>query len=145
MTTMNSASKFYYNNRDKVLDYKKQFYFEKTKYIKQFKNLRFVAKSKSITNSILKSALDKNNDSEKILILIDNNELIPYTEFYDKYTIKNNGLSKTYIENYSEITVDWGYACLHDGERCYSHDLICNENGSHTIFLVIPSYFLEKK
>lgn len=145
MTDMNSASKFYYNNRDKVLDYKKQFYFEKTKYIKQFKNLRFISHSKSATNIKIKEALDKNNDSDKILILIDKNDPISYTDFYDKYTIKNNGLSKKHIDNFSEITIDWGYTYIHNGERTYAKDKICNENGSHTLLLIIPSCFLENK
>jgi len=142
MIAINSASKFYYNNKDKVLDYKKKFYLEKTKYIKQFKNIRFLSHAKSATNSIIKKALEKNNDSEKILILIDSHEIIPYTEFYDKYEIKNNG---KYSENYSEITIDWGYSYLLNGDRTYHKEMIPNENGSHTLLLIIPNYFLIKK
>lgn len=145
MSQPSYALKHYHNNRDKVLEYKKNFYFEKTKYVKQFRNIRFISHAKCATNIKIKKALDKNNDSEKILILIDQNELISYTEFYDKYTIKNNEISKKHIENFSEITIDWGYTCIHDGERTYAKDLICNENGSHTLLLIIPSCFLENK
>ena len=99
------ALKHYQNNREKVLQYKKEFYLEKTKYVSQFRNLRFIGHSKSSTNFHIKKALEKDNDSEKILIMIDNEEPISYTEFYEKYSIKNNGLSKTHIENFSEITV----------------------------------------
>lgn len=130
------ALKHYQKNRDKVLQYKKEFYLSKTKYITQFRKIRFIGHSKSSTNHLIKKALDKSNESDKILIVIDNNEPISYTDFYEKYSIKT----------FSDITVDWKYTFIcDDGQRGYSQDIIQNENGSHTLLLVIPNYFLDLK
>ena len=136
MSNPSYALKHYQKNRDKVLQYKKDFYLSKTKYIAQFRNIRFIGHSKSSTNHLIKKALDKSNESDKILIVIDNDEPISYTDFYEKYSIKD----------FSNITIDWKYTFIcDDGQRGYSHDVIQNENGSHILLLVIPNYFLDLK
>lgn len=77
-------AKHYAANRDKILDYKKEYYAEKIKYTKQFQNLKLKGQSKNISNHTIKSAI--NNIS--CFILVNDTTMTPQ-EFYDQYDIKD--------------------------------------------------------
>jgi hypothetical protein len=77
-------AKHYATNRDKILDYKKEYYAEKIKYAKQFQNLKLKGHSKNISNHTIKSSI--NNIS--CFILVKDITMTPQ-EFYDQYSIKD--------------------------------------------------------
>jgi len=77
-------SKHYSANREKILDYKKEYYAEKIRYTKQFKNLKLKNMSKSISNHLIKSAIS----NMACFIFVDGQNLTPQ-EFYTKYSIKD--------------------------------------------------------
>jgi len=84
MENLSHASKFYKNNRTKVLEYKRNYYFEKTKYVNQFKNFKLKDESKIFTNSLIRNAVNNFYCFIKI-----NDTLFTPIEFYEHYSIKN--------------------------------------------------------
>jgi hypothetical protein len=87
-------SKHYEANRDKILDYKKQFYAEKVKYRKQFQNIKLKGFSKIDSNRIIKKAI-----STSVCFVETDGKTMTPQEFYDAYDIKD----------FSVIEVDYDY------------------------------------
>jgi len=91
-TTISPASKFYNNNKDKILAYKKQYYQEKNKGKLFLKHFKITGLSKRDSNNIIKHAYDNNLLSFEIENT--NNEFDYETESHDldsimeKYNIK---------------------------------------------------------
>lgn len=77
-------SKHYSANREKILDYKKEYYAEKIRYTKQFKNLKLKDISKSVSNHHIKSAI-----SNMACFISANGQTMTPKEFYDQYSIKD--------------------------------------------------------
>lgn len=77
-------AKHYSANRDKILDYKKEYYAEKIKYRKQFQNIKLKEHSKNNSNHIIKTAIN----SLSCFIAV-NDTLLNPQEFYNQYTIKD--------------------------------------------------------
>ena len=77
-------AKHYSANRDKILDYKKEYYAEKIKYRKQFQSVKLKGQNKNVSNHIIKTAID----SLACFVLV-NSETMNPEEFYNKYSIKD--------------------------------------------------------
>jgi len=77
-------SKHYSANREKILDYKKEYYAEKIRYTKQFRNLKLKDVSKSISNHTIKSAI-----SNMACFISTNGQNLTPQEFYEQYSIKD--------------------------------------------------------
>lgn len=129
--------KHYQNNREKVLQYKREFYFSKTKFLNQFRNICLRGCAKSSSNKYIKDALGNNNMTDKIIINIDDDETLTYSQFYDRYEIN---------KNFSNIFVDWCF-CYYDENKaiCKSYDKIFDEHGGHILYLTFYTNFLIKK
>lgn len=79
-------AKHYVANRDKILDQKREYYYEKIKYRKQFQNIKLKGVSKYDSNKIIKDSIG--GKSLACFILVNDVSLTPQ-EFYDQYTIKD--------------------------------------------------------
>tara|TARA_R110002126_G_scaffold258266_1_gene401210 strand:+ start:1697 stop:2047 length:351 start_codon:yes stop_codon:yes gene_type:complete len=90
-------AKHYVTNRDKILDYKKDYYYQKIKYRKQFQNIKLKGLSKNISNHTIKSAI--NNIS--CFILANNTTMTPQ-EFYDQYSIKDFSIIEIEYELFND-------------------------------------------
>jgi hypothetical protein len=90
-------TKHYATNRDKILDYKKEYYAEKIKYTKQFQNIKLKEKSKRESNEIIKDAIN----GLSCFILLDGKSLTPQ-EFYDQYTIKDFSIIELEYELFND-------------------------------------------
>ena len=77
-------AKHYATNRDKILDYKKEFYAEKIKYTKQFQNLKLKGQSKNISNHTIKTTVH----NLTCFVLVNGSTMTP-KDFYDQYSIKD--------------------------------------------------------
>lgn len=77
-------AKHYAANRDKILDYKKEYYAEKVKYTKQFQPIKLLGQSKSESNKIIKKAIN----SLACFIVVNEKTYTPQ-EFYDAFTVKD--------------------------------------------------------
>lgn len=77
-------AKHYSANRDKILDYKKEYYAEKIKYRKQFQSVKLKGQSKNMSNHIIKTAVD----SLACFVLVNGINMTP-KEFYDEFSIKD--------------------------------------------------------
>ena len=82
MDNKSHQAKYYQNHKDKVLEYKKQFYYEKIKKYEPFKNIFIHNIKKSYSNVIIKRAID--NDS--LLINVGNN-VFNVKEFLENHTV----------------------------------------------------------
>lgn len=93
-TTISSHAKFYNNNKDKILAYKKQYYQNKHKEEIILKHFKINVLSKRVSNNVLKYAFRNN----LIVINIENDNAnndydchtYTFKEFIDKYDI--NGI-----------------------------------------------------
>jgi hypothetical protein len=102
-------SKHYEANRDKILDYKKEFYAEKVKYRKQFQNIKLKGISKIDTNRIIKKAIN----NLACFVETDGKTMTPQ-ELYDAYDIKDFSIIEVeydYFDNY-ELTMKISNNCL---------------------------------
>lgn len=77
-------AKHYSANRDKILDYKKEYYAEKIKYTKQFQPIRLKGQSKGVSNHIIKTAVN----GLCCFVLVNGSTMTPQ-EFYNQYSIKD--------------------------------------------------------
>lgn len=97
-------AKHYATNRDKILDYKKEYYAEKVRYRNQFKPIKLKGISKRQSNEMIKNAIGGNS----IACFIDiNNQIFTPKELYDQYTIKDFSIIEveyTMFANY-ELTM----------------------------------------
>lgn len=89
--------KFYKNNRETILAYKKNCYIEKTKYINQFNNIKLKNKSKRFTNNFIRSNVD-------FLIKI-NEQLLTPIEFYEQYSIKDFSLIEIDYQHNNDFNI----------------------------------------
>lgn len=55
-----SALKYYYNHKEKVLDYKRHYYSNKVKKFREVKNFTIIGINKSTSNKLIKSFLSAN-------------------------------------------------------------------------------------
>jgi hypothetical protein len=96
-------SKHYSANREKILDYKKEYYAEKIRYTKQFKSLKLKDISKSISNHTIKSAI-----SNMACIISANGKNMTPKEFYDQYSIKDFSIIEVEYQllNDYELTIN---------------------------------------
>jgi hypothetical protein len=70
METLSHQSKYYQNNKLKVLEYKKEFYLKKIEKFRNVKNILINGISKSLNTRILKNAITQN----RLFITLDNAE-----------------------------------------------------------------------
>lgn len=82
MDSVSNQHKYYLNNREKVLAYKKEFYADKIKKYAPFKNLRIRGVLHPFSTKLLKHSID--NDK---LLIYDNNEMLTRDKFIELYSI----------------------------------------------------------
>jgi len=95
-------AKHYATNRDKILDYKKEYYAEKIKYTKQFQPIKLKGQPKLLSNKLIKTAV-----KTLACFIVVNDKTYTPNEFYDAYSIKDfNIIEIDYdmFENY-ELTM----------------------------------------
>jgi len=100
-------AKHYATNRDKILNYKKEFYAKKVKYHNQFKNIKLKQQSKIISNHIIKSSINNNS----CFILVNGSTMTPQ-EFYEKYIIKDFSIIEIEYDLFNEYELTmiiWDY------------------------------------
>lgn len=139
MESISYSIKHYRKNRESILKYKKDFYLSKTKYISQFKNINLRCCCKSSSNKYIKDALSPTNQGDKILINIgDNDELLNYKDFYEKYEIDSY--------NFSNIIVGHCF-CFYDDDKVLhkTNDPIFDKNGGYMLLLLFSKNFLIEK
>ena len=90
-------AKHYSANREKILDYKKEFYAEKVKYRKQFQNIKLKEQSKRQSNEIIKHAIN----GLSCFILVNGITMNPQ-EFYQQYTIKDFSIIEIEFEIFQD-------------------------------------------
>lgn len=100
------AAKYYHNNRDKVLEYKKQFYKNKTYRFQSVKKVQIKGLSKLESRKYLKEKITQNELG--IIIVTDNGETkeLCYDEFLEQYSFKddiNILLDKNYDDSGNKI------------------------------------------
>lgn len=103
MNTSQRQKKFYQNNREKVLAYKKDFYAEKTKKYAPFKKLYIYGVKKNFSNLLIKRAIDNNK------LLIYDDCIFDIKEFTEQYTILIPSYCLAKFINYDaseEINID---------------------------------------
>lgn len=104
LTSKESAYKFYNENTDKILAYKKAWYAAKTKKYHLFSNIKIKGFPKQKSNGIIKKAID-NNILHIILFAGDECKKFSLEEFIKLYTFKDfsiievNGYADQFIKD----------------------------------------------
>lgn len=101
---MSAAIKYYYNHKDQVLQYKKEYYSNKTYKYSFFKNIVIKGFSKRDSKKLIKTEIDNNN----IEITLNDNEFIDFYEFLQKYKIKDYSIIEIdYIINNNKLILNF--------------------------------------
>lgn len=121
---MNCQAKYYKNNKDKVLSYKKEFYRKKVEKYEPFKNIQINSFSKSQSNKLIRFSIDNN-----LLLLCYDSKLISIEEFSKNYHFPFKTIVKSFIMIEGQQTqieeIDYEYCLEHLRSTCNEEDEDC--------------------
>lgn len=137
MSTLSSATKYYQLNKGKVLEYKKQFYYNKTKKHSIFKNIKIKGFTKRESQSLIKTAIDNNN----LLIELNECEQIELTDFHESYEFKSFSIIEIIANDDSDSSRCECQNIPYYDIKQYYNEKDCN----HKLVLSIWDNMLQKK